>query len=126
MLQTFSATSAITNRSARAVNSARKYLSVRSLTGLCLKVTAGNSVSNVQNVVLLKLTSRQWLSYCGIRCTCSKSSCLICVDFSIQMLSVSNTQRLLHITIFSIFCTHQYENRATYSLVIKMIPLLVV
>jgi len=104
MLQTFSATSAITNRSARVVNSALKYLSVRSLTGLCLKVTAGDSVSNVQNVVLLRLASRQWLSYCGICCTCSKWSCLICAVFSIQILrvcricSVCYTSQYAHIS----------------------------
>jgi len=105
-LQTISATSAITNRSTRAVNSALKYLSVRSLTWLRLKVTAGNSVSNVQNVVLLRLTSRQWLSYCGIHCTCSKSSCLICADFSIQILRVCQIYTVCYTALYSQYFAH--------------------
>ena len=105
-LQTISATSAITNRSTRAVNSALKYLSVRSLTWLRLKVTAGNSVSNVQNVVLLRLTSRQWLSYCGIHCTCSKSSCLICADLSIQILRVCQIYSVCYTALYSQYFAH--------------------
>jgi len=81
MLQTFSATSAVTNQSTRAVNSALKYLSVRSLTWLRLTITAGNSFLNGRNVVILRSSSKQMLLYYEMHCAC-KSSYLINADLS--------------------------------------------